>query len=858
MDIFEKLLSVITGDSTAVLLISVALIWFVLAVVARWIFARLDWAAGLLVSEVLHVLLIPVTWILIGFAVNQITEEVVALGAPGDTGAVISQFFLVPIRLILGFAVGYVVWRSLDLLRTEYAERRFEAWGSHRTRNLTAVFFQLAKPVSFLLIMAMVAWLFKLNLYAAVAAIGGLGVALGFALQQILANIIAGISLASDTTFGTNDLIRIGNDPDIYQVLKRGVRITTVRNIASHEVVFLPNQKLTEEQLVDVTRPSDDLRAVIDIGVPYSADLRDVRGILTDIANGHPHVIGDLEAKKNAILNKVFRLYIRGVFPECKWHFVELARLEAEHDLNGKVSQYIRKLQNWADFVDQTEAGGFDREERLWLDEIHRELLDNAIEVANLTTEWQVLFRNCTASLKPKGARFPGWASDDGEIPAKWEPEESDVEAICRAGLKRRFHKTKKGKSESGAETRKRLGKLAADLSSLSENITISTEKEIQKSIFSTKNRGKGNASQKFFDARFYPADLDRNSLVRISKKGGMKGNLGQLKRICEYKPNVDYKYNKGREISKIDNNGNKSIWFFNTQYPELAYEYIHTAFAAAHLLSDRANIDPEERSNRKDYKEADDDVKSIKSTYASLGEEYVAMLRHAAHWIVNEERIARPFVRDAQKREFHEKLGSKGKKSGFNIVLCRTRQEDTFISIRASEHIVDHPVCAAYAGMILDDDEKRDLVATFKMWGDKIYQLLEKVDGIQKELTRAKSTTIDTRLRELATWLKEDFKDPTPGWKFPIAPVEGFDDSSIHVTTKFYVDNVRMERYMRPFNTYTQMRLRIAERLVNAGIIIPFPQRDVHIKTIGSAGSDKEFDARDVLSRKPESKRKT
>ncbi|MDP7252013.1 MAG: hypothetical protein QGF00_20555, partial [Planctomycetota bacterium] len=41
----------------------------------------------------------------------------------------------------------------------------------------------------------------------------------------------------------------------------------------------------------------------------------------------------------------------------------------------------------------------------------------------------------------------------------------------------------------------------------------------------------------------------------------------------------------------------------------------------------------------------------------------------------------------------------------------------------------------------------------------------------------------------------------------------------------------VRMEKYQRPFATSTQFRQRLIERLENAGIEIPFPQRDIHIK---------------------------
>jgi small-conductance mechanosensitive channel len=114
-------------------------------------------------------------------------------------------------------------------------------------------------------------------------------------------------------------------------------------------------------------------------------------------------------------------------------------------------------------------------------------------------------------------------------------------------------------------------------------------------------------------------------------------------------------------------------------------------------------------------------------------------------------------------------------------------------------------------------------------MWGDKCKVLENKAKHIRHELSKGDSATIDTELRELARWLKDDFKDPYPAWKYPITSVEQFADSSIVVAVKFYVDNVRLDKFMRPFATYAQFRQRIVERFENEHITIPFPQRDVH-----------------------------
>src|SRR5436189_109469 len=73
--------------------------------------------------------------------------------------------------------------------------------------------------------------------------LGGLTVALAFALQRLLTNVFAGLSLAVDAPFSRSDLIRLsgeGGEEKLYEVIKRGMRITTVRDITSHETVYLP------------------------------------------------------------------------------------------------------------------------------------------------------------------------------------------------------------------------------------------------------------------------------------------------------------------------------------------------------------------------------------------------------------------------------------------------------------------------------------------------------------------------------------------------------------------------------------------------------------------------------------------
>lgn len=812
---FNQVSQFIASHNSITIVFGLLVLWLVFAKLLRPVFSIFNVP---IVAEIFHKLFRPISFVLLSILGLQIANLIPATSMNG-AGSLVG--FGLKLVFDFGLAISiYIAFSNfIPLLEEEYADRKFSAYGSYSKKNVSTLFFHLLRPLTGLAIFGFFLWLIGVNVQGFLVTFGSLGVAIGFAMQHVLANIMAGISLALDTPFSKNDLIRIGDNPQIYQVLKRGLRITTVKNISTHETVFLPNKELTEEQLVDVTRPTDDLRSVIDIGVPYSVDLREVRAILTDIANGHPHVIGALSAKEKSIKDKVLRLYLRGVFPDCKAHFVELARLQSEDELNKSVESLILRLESWADFIDQVEEGGFDKEEKVWLDAISDELPEYVQSVVDKTTEWQILFRNCTASFKPSGAALPKKDPSTGQLVGGWKPEGVDtVLETLKLGPDENSGETvdlsnaldEEAKlSKESFNANNRLKALSNDLSKLRTEIGGILERGIQISD-----------SSKVFKAEFWPLKLDQKRLEELDK-------TAQTAELCKRSRESGY----SAPVASFET-ADWQLWDEKTDLP-IIYNSLHLAFDAANKLSELHDVAPLNQLNKDGYNSAEKEVNGIQESYSALGDIYIRLLRDVAKHITKTERISRPFVRNAQAKDYESFFSSSGQgESGYSIVLCRNRGEDLFLSNRAGEHILNHPICAALSGLITDDDERRDVFNTFQVWGDKSYQLMEKMKDVQKELSVAKSMTIDTKMRDLAVWLKEEFKDPAPSWKYPLSPVEGFDDSSIHMTMKFYVDNVRMERYLRPFNTYTQIRLRIVERLSNAGIIIPFPQRDIHIKT--------------------------
>lgn len=130
-----------------------------------------------------------------------------------------------------------------------------------------------------------------LQVRAALAGVGIVGLAVGFAAQDTLANIIAGFVIFIDKPFLVGDWVRVA---DLYgRVFHITLRTTRIRT-RSNTYVVIPNKKIIDEILVNHSKHGST-RVAIPIGIAYKESipaaraallpaLAEVEGILEDPA----------------------------------------------------------------------------------------------------------------------------------------------------------------------------------------------------------------------------------------------------------------------------------------------------------------------------------------------------------------------------------------------------------------------------------------------------------------------------------------------------------------------------------------------------------------------------------------------
>jgi len=122
-------------------------------------------------------------------------------------------------------------------------------------------------------------------------AAGILGIAVGFAAQTSVSNVISGFFLMAEQPFVVDDFVQVGeNTGRILSIDMLSVKLRTFDN----RFVRIPNENLIKTEFVNLTR-FPIRRADIEVGVAYKEDVERVREILFQIARDHPNALMEPE-----------------------------------------------------------------------------------------------------------------------------------------------------------------------------------------------------------------------------------------------------------------------------------------------------------------------------------------------------------------------------------------------------------------------------------------------------------------------------------------------------------------------------------------------------------------------------------
>jgi small conductance mechanosensitive channel len=201
------------------------------------------------------------------------------------------------ITIIIILISTFLVARFLDDLLQRTLPKFLEVGGIQREMDETIntitrrMIIAAVYLIGFLLIILQVPPLQRF----AVAMLAGAGIAsiaIGFAAQDSLSNIISGIFLAVFKPFRIGDYIDFQGEYG--QIEDLTLRHTVIRTWNQKRIV-VPNSAMSREYIVNWSMGDPEVIWPVNFGIAYTADIDKARDIVVEETKKHPHVLKDRE-----------------------------------------------------------------------------------------------------------------------------------------------------------------------------------------------------------------------------------------------------------------------------------------------------------------------------------------------------------------------------------------------------------------------------------------------------------------------------------------------------------------------------------------------------------------------------------
>jgi small-conductance mechanosensitive channel len=129
------------------------------------------------------------------------------------------------------------------------------------------------------------------NLAPLLGAAGILGIAIGFASQTSVSNLISGFFIMGEQPFVVGDVVQVaGREGTVLSIDMLSVKLRTFDNT----FIRIPNETLVKSEVVTLTR-FPVRRINVYLGVAYKEDLERVKSVLFDVARANPDILMEPE-----------------------------------------------------------------------------------------------------------------------------------------------------------------------------------------------------------------------------------------------------------------------------------------------------------------------------------------------------------------------------------------------------------------------------------------------------------------------------------------------------------------------------------------------------------------------------------
>lgn len=196
-------------------------------------------------------------------------------------------------------SIGIFVW-MIFLVQISKALLRSQVSDSTSPRFLQPATVPLFENLAIILIVAIAIYLifetWNIDMTAWLASAGIVGIAVGFAAKDTLANLFSGVFILADMPYKIGDYVVLdsGERGEITRIGIRSTRMLTRDDVE----LTIPNSIMGNSKIVNETGgPHQKYRIRIPVGVAYGSDIDRIRALLMDVAENNEMVCKDPEPR---------------------------------------------------------------------------------------------------------------------------------------------------------------------------------------------------------------------------------------------------------------------------------------------------------------------------------------------------------------------------------------------------------------------------------------------------------------------------------------------------------------------------------------------------------------------------------
>ncbi len=162
-------------------------------------------------------------------------------------------------------------------------------------------------------ILGVVAW-WGVDLIVLATATGGMAIGIGLALQETMQNYFAYIFIRKDKIFVEGERVKLDTGYNGY-IHKITPRVTYVRDALNESMAIVPTRQLVTAQVINYTQGIKMVPAIVDVGVSYLNDPKQVSAILVKVGKRAMEEVVD--GKGRHLIRQIRCPYLKHNQPSC-------------------------------------------------------------------------------------------------------------------------------------------------------------------------------------------------------------------------------------------------------------------------------------------------------------------------------------------------------------------------------------------------------------------------------------------------------------------------------------------------------------------------------------------------------------